>query len=426
MTKISFPGRGFFQKEHEAEECPVRVALLIFGAAAVGLLLVLLAICCSPGDAGQAGGADAETSISDALAEFAKVVLDEDREKHENIAVSRLAENRDQIKESISTIKTIGEAVEQYVLKYNKIPQAESIEKLIHLLAPTGYVRGSVPTTDGWGNQLYYECGPETSHMSYSIISFGVDNKRDPQTGRPALTYDPNRDIVWSNGAFVQAPGDTRQYTKAPRGAEIEVAKAELEGENAVAVVNYRHKGEIVKREKTALEFEDGKWKVTSVYELPTEAESGYDFETQVPVQKIAGKTGDAEVKTGDQGAFEIESPDVEIPDLGFEETPADTESFLEVGRAMEPPVFIGGSARTYPQRARMLKKSGYVDLEVRISSTGEMVGINVLEEYPQGYGFADAAVRYFQRGRWRPAKQNGRPVNSVYKFKFEYKVESR
>ena len=114
---------------------------------------------------------------------------------------------------TIAEMRTIGATLEAYAENNNKrYPEAIHIDQLAHQLSNT-YVRGPLPTKDGWGNVFRYDCWNSAGSGpcdSYVIASAGKDAKfenDDPRkyTGRGGTTnYDD--DIVMVNGNFIQYP----------------------------------------------------------------------------------------------------------------------------------------------------------------------------------------------------------------------------
>lgn len=118
-----------------------------------------------------------------------------------------------------------------------------------------------------------------------------------------------------------------------------------------------------------------------------------------------------------------LDSRDAALDDIGFDDDIPDTP-YIVVAGPIERPEFIPSGPKIYPQRARMLKKNGYASLEVKISSTGETVSVELLEENPADFGFGEAAIKYFEQGRWKPARQNGKPINALFRFRFDYVLQ--
>lgn len=63
-----------------------------------------------------------------------------------------------------------------------------------------------------------------------------------------------------------------------------------------------------------------------------------------------------------------------------------------------------------YPPQARQRKVEGWVELELALSATGEVVGVEVVRSEPTRI-FDREAVRAAQRWRFEPRKENGVPV---------------
>ena len=83
------------------------------------------------------------------------------------------------------------------------------------------------------------------------------------------------------------------------------------------------------------------------------------------------------------------------------------------------PPVLLSHAEPMYTAEARQLKIEGDVVLRVTITSTGQMVVLNVLRGL--GHGLDEAAIRSAPTYKFRPATENGRPVeyttNIIIKF---------
>jgi TonB family protein len=140
---------------------------------------------------------------------------------------------------------------------------------------------------------------------------------------------------------------------------------------------------------------------------------------------------GPAEAERREEEIPEYETPEeieeqaeTEIPIEDFEGPQPEESSYILVAGDIERPEFIPVGPKIYPQRARMLKKNGYVMLELKISKTGETVSIDILDEQPPDFGFGNAAKLYFEQGSWKPAKRNGEPVDAIYRFRFDYVLQ--
>jgi len=106
------------------------------------------------------------------------------------------------VKSTMATLKTVGIAVESYIVDNSKSPQAASLVELLPLLVPL-HIK-ELPLKDGWGHDLLYKkLGPET----YAIASPGKDGVFqgwDQKGEYPAGQYD--QDIIFSAGQFIYSP----------------------------------------------------------------------------------------------------------------------------------------------------------------------------------------------------------------------------
>jgi hypothetical protein len=102
-------------------------------------------------------------------------------------------------------------ALEAYASDNNKYPDVSSVDDLRPSLTPK-YI-SVVPTRDGWGNALRYQCGKERDVCTrYVIGSAGKDGRfeRDDLlayvSAPPGPTTNFDCDLVFSNGAFIEYP----------------------------------------------------------------------------------------------------------------------------------------------------------------------------------------------------------------------------
>jgi TonB family protein len=96
--------------------------------------------------------------------------------------------------------------------------------------------------------------------------------------------------------------------------------------------------------------------------------------------------------------------------------TPA---SAAPVANKTTPPVLLSHAAPEYTPEAKQLKIQGDVVLRVTITTSGEMVVHNVI--HGLGHGLDESAMRSAPTYKFRPATQNGQPVeyttNIIIKF---------
>jgi general secretion pathway protein G len=102
---------------------------------------------------------------------------------------------------TMADMKSIGQAVEAYMVDNNRYP-----------VRPDGPIAGNLeadieprylknaPDTDGWSNPLHYV----SNGTDYTIHSWGKANDDGCTPGTQTQTYDA--DICYSNGVFTQKP----------------------------------------------------------------------------------------------------------------------------------------------------------------------------------------------------------------------------
>ena len=122
--------------------------------------------------------------------------------------------------QTMSDMRSIATAAEAWGVDHDDLyPPSQSWAELTKELEPT-YIK-PLPQKDGWGNELAYVVSEDRKH--YRIVSAGADNafewdsrrivvKEPPRNGAPAeadhvkLTDSLTDDIIFADGAFVQAP----------------------------------------------------------------------------------------------------------------------------------------------------------------------------------------------------------------------------
>jgi TonB family protein len=82
---------------------------------------------------------------------------------------------------------------------------------------------------------------------------------------------------------------------------------------------------------------------------------------------------------------------------------------------AIKPVEILSKPTPAYTEEARRLRKEGEVVLEVVFKATGEVQVLRVLQGL--GYGLDESAIQAAKRVRFRPAQQNGQPVDSTAKL---------
>ena len=74
-----------------------------------------------------------------------------------------------------------------------------------------------------------------------------------------------------------------------------------------------------------------------------------------------------------------------------------------------------------YPPRAEREGVTGYVDLLFVVNEAGFAEQITVLKEYPDGYGFASAAIEAVRKLRFQPAMIQKTPVKQKVKRRINF-----
>jgi uncharacterized protein len=122
--------------------------------------------------------------------------------------------------QTMADMRSVSTAAESWAVDHDDLyPPSQTWAELQKELEPT-YVN-PMPMKDGWGNELAYVVSADRKH--YRVISAGSDNafdwdsrrivvKEPPKNGAPAeaervkLSDRPQDDIIFADGAFVQAP----------------------------------------------------------------------------------------------------------------------------------------------------------------------------------------------------------------------------
>ena len=107
-------------------------------------------------------------------------------------------------------LKRLGRLIEEWArTNGGSYPVCENFDDVARCLAPSlsnGALAG-VHLKDAWGRPFRYHTDPRGT--SYVLLSYANDG-RDDGLGRTGPTSDYNADIVFSDGAFVQWPGNIR------------------------------------------------------------------------------------------------------------------------------------------------------------------------------------------------------------------------
>jgi TonB family protein len=103
------------------------------------------------------------------------------------------------------------------------------------------------------------------------------------------------------------------------------------------------------------------------------------------------------------------------------------TEDYLPMGKISEPPKFderqVMGTL-IYPSEALRAAIEGRVILELFVDNEGQVQHIRILREEPLNKGFGDAAANAFLGKKGEPAKANGKPVASRYRYPVSFRIK--
>lgn len=120
------------------------------------------------------------------------------------------AQQRAKQKRTIADLRTTGTAIEMFVTDKNDYPQISSmyVAELEKALVPA-YIK-ALPTVDGWGTALRYECWPRGKCEHYAVGSAGADREFEHESledyAQDTQTGNFDADIVWMDGELVQHP----------------------------------------------------------------------------------------------------------------------------------------------------------------------------------------------------------------------------
>ena len=127
------------------------------------------------------------------------------------IAIPNLltATQRSKQKRTIADIRSVATAAEAYATDRNEYPKASSVAELAPALVPT-YIR-VLPTDDGWGTPLKYECWSDGSEVcsNYAVGSAGADRTWEHESLREYAqgpNSNVNADLVYRNGTLISYP----------------------------------------------------------------------------------------------------------------------------------------------------------------------------------------------------------------------------
>jgi hypothetical protein len=121
--------------------------------------------------------------------------------------------------QTMRDIRSVVAAAEAYAIDHDeKYPDVASWSELGKLLSPT-YIR-EMPEKDAWGNHYEYIVSEDKAH--YRVISAGADGSFEwdsrhivsRKEGEMKLSDNPNDDLIYQDGMFVQVPRASQPHKK--------------------------------------------------------------------------------------------------------------------------------------------------------------------------------------------------------------------
>ncbi len=120
------------------------------------------------------------------------------------IAIPNLlnAIDRGKQKRTMADMRSVGTAVEQYAVDFNRYPTtADGALTGIATYVEPNYIK-KMPDKDGWGGGLRWD--GDTNGVDYSIRSYAKGSAAD--AGTPGTTSNFSDDIIFSVGSFTRYP----------------------------------------------------------------------------------------------------------------------------------------------------------------------------------------------------------------------------
>jgi len=102
-------------------------------------------------------------------------------------------------------------------------------------------------------------------------------------------------------------------------------------------------------------------------------------------------------------------------------------DDYLPIHKVSEPPRFDERdimASLVYPPIALRSAIEGRVVLELFVDRNGLVQRVSILREDPPDRGFGEAAIRAFTGRRGAPARANGEPVSSRYRYPVSFRIK--
>lgn len=125
-----------------------------------------------------------------------------------------------------------------------------------------------------------------------------------------------------------------------------------------------------------------------------------------------------------DQRVDQLDVEDEYVGDYDDFYIPDEAPGPIEVAGDIVRPTYSRAGQVPYPQRARILRRTGSVKVRVVITKEGTLEDIEILEENPPDFGFGETALQWLKGCSWSPALQNGKPIYARYTFIFRFTLK--
>jgi general secretion pathway protein G len=127
------------------------------------------------------------------------------------IAIPNLLNALDRARQTktVAHLRTLGEAIEQYITDYPSIgsPKSADATALATLLASQGYLKNAETVMeDGWGNDMVYQPVAALKDRHFTIMSYGSDGAVGPDPVTAGIVKRFQEDIVFTDKGFTQKP----------------------------------------------------------------------------------------------------------------------------------------------------------------------------------------------------------------------------
>lgn len=96
-----------------------------------------------------------------------------------------------------------------------------------------------------------------------------------------------------------------------------------------------------------------------------------------------------------------------------------------DISSARTPGPPIAKVMPLYPERAIERDISGYVDFIFTLMPDGSVVDPQVIDEVPEGYGFANAAAKVFDRWRFQPDTHALASGSSIMRYRMNFRLSN-